>query len=258
MLLFETKSDIIMKRIDVLTLFPAAFTGYLDHSIVGRARQRNIIDIQLHDIREYTYDRHHTVDDYPYGGGAGMIMKPDPVFEAVEGVKNIIGDQDIPVILLSPQGDLFTQDLAAKLANTNNIILICGHYEGIDDRVAEHLADYEISVGDYLLSGGEPAAMVIIDSVVRLIPGAIGSSDSLVEESHCNGLLEYPQFTRPPEYRGWKVPDVLLSGNHQEISTWRRQQSIIRTARRRPDLLKKAVLTEQDRKTIKSIRSINN
>ncbi len=247
-----------MKRIDVLTLFPEAFSGFLDHSIVDRARQKNIVDIQLHDIRGYTHDRHHTVDDYPYGGGAGMVMKPEPIFEAVEDVKNITGAQDIPVILLTPQGELFTQNTAEKLAEMKNMILVCGHYEGIDDRVAEHLATREISVGDYLLSGGEPAAMMIIDCVVRLMPGAIGSSDSLIEESHSCGLLEYPQFTRPPEYRGWKIPDVLLSGNHKEIAAWRRQQSIIRTASRRPDLLQKAVLTDQDRKTIKSIRSTNN
>jgi len=247
-----------MHRIDVLTLFPDAFTGYLSHSIIGRARQRNVVDIQLHDIRAYTHDRHHTVDDYPYGGGAGMVMKPEPLFEAVEDVIRITGYQDSPIILLTPQGELFNQDIAKQLAAVCNLILICGHYEGIDDRVAEHLATREISVGDYLLSGGEPAAMTIIDCVVRLLPGAIGSSNSLAEESHSSGLLEYPQYTRPPEYRGRKVPEVLLSGNHKEISAWRREQSIIRTAKRRPDLLRRAVITDQDRKIINSLEAANN
>jgi tRNA (guanine37-N1)-methyltransferase len=247
-----------MKYIDVLTLFPAAFTGYLDHSIVGRARQRGIVNIRLHDIRDYTHDKHRTVDDYPYGGGAGMVMKPEPVFEAVESVINQVGVPGIPVILLTPQGELFTQELAGKFAGLDNIVLICGHYEGIDERVAEHLVTNEISIGDYLLSGGEPAAMTIIDCIVRLIPGSIGSSDSLIEETHSDGLLEYPQYTRPPEYRGWKVPEILLSGNHQEISAWRREQSIIRTMKRRPDLLKNAILSKQDLKVVRSIEAAHN
>ena len=242
-----------MHRIDVLTLFPEAFTGYLNHSIIGRACERGIVDIKLHDIRAYSHDKHHTVDDYPYGGGAGMVMKPEPIFEAVEAVKSDIGIDNIPVMLLTPQGKLFTQDMADHLSQEQVMILICGHYEGVDERVAEHLVTEQISIGDYLLSGGESAAMVIIDCVVRLLPGAIGSDISLVEESHIGGLLEYPQYTRPPEYRGWKVPAVLLSGNHKEISSWRRNQSVIRTAKRRPDLLEKAELSEVDYQILQSL-----
>jgi tRNA (guanine37-N1)-methyltransferase len=247
-----------MLRIDVLTLFPEAFAGYLEHSIIGRAGLREVVDIKLHNTRDYTHDKHHTVDDYPYGGGAGMVMKPEPIFEAVETIKAGIENTDYPVILLTPQGKLFSQELAGKLARGNNIILICGHYEGIDERVAEHLATDQISIGDYLLSGGETAAMVIIDCLVRLVPGAIGSDVSLEEESHNGNLLEYPHFTRPPEFRGWKVPDVLLSGNHKEIALWRREQSIMRTARRRPDLLKKASLSSAELKRVKSAGLLNN
>ncbi|MDD5313321.1 MAG: tRNA (guanosine(37)-N1)-methyltransferase TrmD [Dehalococcoidia bacterium] len=244
-----------MHRIDVLTLFPKAFNGYIDHSILGRAQVRDIINVKLHDIRGYSHDKHHTVDDYPYGGGAGMIMKPEPIFEAIENVKREIQVDKVPVILLTPQGRLLNQDVAVELSKEQNLILICGHYEGIDERVAEHLSTDEISIGDYLLSGGETAAMVIIDCLVRLFPGAIGSDVSLIEESHVRGVLEYPQYTRPPEYRGWKVPEVLLSGNHQQISAWRREQSILRTMRRRPDLLCRADLSEADHKTIESFRS---
>jgi len=247
-----------MLRIDVLTLFPEAFAGYLDHSIIGRAGMRDVVDIRLHNTRSFTHDRHHTVDDYPYGGGAGMVMKPEPIFEAVESIKTGIEKADYPVVLLTPQGKLFSQELAGKLAMENNIILICGHYEGIDERVAEHLATDQISIGDYLLSGGETAAMVIIDCLVRLVPGAIGSDISLEEESHNDNLLEYPQYTRPPEYRGWKVPDVLLSGNHREIALWRREQSIMRTAGRRPDLLKKASLTREEFERVRSAGLLNN
>jgi tRNA (guanine37-N1)-methyltransferase len=241
-----------MLRIDILTLFPEAFSGYLEHSIVGRAMVKQIVDIRLHNIRSFTHDRHHTVDDYCYGGGAGMVMKPEPLFEAVEWLQGEIGAGDYPVVLLTPQGRLFDQEMAGRYAAFNNLIMICGHYEGVDERVAEHLVTDEISIGDFLMSGGEPAAMVIIDCLVRLVPGAIGSEMSLAEESHVGGLLEYPQYTRPPEFRGWKTPDVLLSGNHREISDWRRRQSILRTARRRPDLLAKAKLTDIELNLVKS------
>ena len=247
-----------MLRIDILTLFPEAFSGYLEHSIIGRALERQVVDIRLHNIRSFTHDRHHTVDDYCYGGGAGMVMKPEPMFEAVEWLHGEIGVGDYPVVLLTPQGRLFDQEMAGRYAAKDNIIMICGHYEGVDERVAEHLATEEVSIGDYLMSGGEPAAMVIIDCLVRLLPGAIGSEISLEEESHVGGLLEYPQYTRPPEFRGWKVPDVLLSGNHKEISDWRRRQSILRTARRRPDLLDKAELTDIDLNLVKSTDLNNN
>jgi len=241
-----------MLRIDVLTLFPEVFAGYLEHSIIGRSIKNNLVDIRLHNIRSFTHDRHHTVDDYPYGGGAGMVMKPEPIFEGVEWIKADSGKEDITIILLTPQGRLFTQELAGKLAKKSNIILICGHYEGIDERVAENLATDQISIGDYLLTGGEPAAIVIIDCIVRLLPGVVGSNCSLVEESHLNNLLEYPHYTRPAVYNGLKVPDVLLSGNHREISLWRRKQRLLRTAIRRPDLLKKAELSKSELEFLRS------
>jgi len=246
-----------MLNIDVLTLFPEAFAGFLEHSIVGRAIGQGIVKIRLHNIRSFAHDKHHTVDDYPYGGGAGMVMKPEPIFEAVESVRTENKALDTQVILLTPQGRLLTQESAGKLAANSNIILICGHYEGIDERVADHLVTDEISIGDYLLSGGEPAAMVIIDCLVRLLPGALGSDVSLAEESHVGGLLEYPQYTRPPGYRGCNVPEILLSGNHKAVADWRRQQSVLRTAARRPDLLPGASLTDADKKLLKS-QGLNN
>lgn len=234
-------------RIDVLTLFPQMFAGLLSCSIIGRAIERGLVDIRLHDIRDYTHDKHHVVDDYPYGGGAGMVLKPEPIFEAVEAVKLELNLSSMPTILLTPQGRLFSQEIARELASYQNIILICGHYEGVDERVAEHLATDEISIGDYLLSGGEIAAMVVVDCVIRLLPGVLGSEVSLVEESHIGGLLEYPQYTRPPVYRGLAAPSVLLSGDHADVARWRRKQSLLRTAKRRPDLIEKAVLSPEDR-----------
>lgn len=235
-------------RIDILTLFPQMFDGFLSCSILGRARERAIVDFRLHDIRDYTYDKHHIVDDYPYGGGSGMVLKAEPIFEAAEAIYEELGQSSVPTILLSPQGRLFNHEIAQKLAHYQHLILICGHYEGIDERVAEHLATDEISIGDYLLSGGEVAAMVVIDCVVRLLPGALGSDMSLVEDSHTYGLLEYPQYTRPAVYRGWSVPSILLSGNHGEIAQWRRQQSLLRTMKRRPDLIEKADLSDEDKR----------
>jgi tRNA (guanine37-N1)-methyltransferase len=246
-----------MLNIDVLTLFPEAFAGFLEHSIVGRAIAQGIVKIRLHNIRSFTHDKHHTVDDYPYGGGAGMVMKPEPIFEAVESLQAQNEGTDLKVILLTPQGRLLTQELAGNLAANSNIILICGHYEGIDERVAGSLVTDEISIGDYLLSGGEPAAMVIVDCLVRLLPGALGSNVSLAEESHVGGLLEYPQYTRPPAFRGSNVPEILLSGNHKAVADWRRQQSVLRTAARRPDLLPGASLTDAEKKLLKS-QGLNN
>ena len=234
-------------RIDILTLFPQMFDGLLNCSIIGRARERGLVDIRLHDIRGYTHDKHHVVDDYPYGGGAGMVLKPEPIFEAVESIKMELGLSAVPTILLTPQGRLFTQGTARELAGYQHLILVCGHYEGVDERVAEHLVNDEISIGDYLLSGGEVAAMAVMDCVVRLLPGALGSEVSLVEESHIGGLLEYPQYTRPPVYRGLAAPSVLLSGDHGEIARWRRKQSLLRTAKRRPDLIEKIVLSPEDK-----------
>jgi tRNA (guanine37-N1)-methyltransferase len=239
-------------RIDILTLFPQMFEGLFSYSIIGRARERSLVDIRLHDIRAYTHDQHHVVDDYPYGGGAGMVLKPEPIFEAVEAVKEA---PSAFTVLLSPQGRLFNHLIARELASYEQLILICGHYEGVDERVAEHLADDEISIGDYLLSGGEIGAMVVVDCLVRLLPGAVGSNASLVEESHVEGLLEYPQYTRPEVYHGWAVPSVLISGNHGAIARWRRQQSLLRTAKRRSDLLAKAVLSEMDRKLLNEVLS---
>ncbi|MBM3119875.1 MAG: tRNA (guanosine(37)-N1)-methyltransferase TrmD [Chloroflexi bacterium] len=237
-------------RIDILTLFPQMFDGFLSCSIIGRARERDIVDVRLHDIRAYTHDKHHIVDEYPYGGGAGMVLKPEPIFEAVEAVKEELGLSSVPTVLLSPQGRLLNHEIARQLAHCQHLILICGHYEGIDERVAEHLATDEISIGDYLLSGGEVAAMVVVDCVVRLLPGVLGSETSLVEDSHTYGLLEYPQYTRPAIYRGWSVPSVLLSGNHGEIAQWRRQQSLLRTIKRRPDLIEKAALSDEDKRLL--------
>ena len=232
-------------RIDILTLFPQMFEGVFDVSIIGKARERGLVDVRLHDIRAYTHDKHHVVDDYPYGGGAGMVLKPEPIFEAVETVKGGDGLSAFTV-LLSPQGRLFNQTIARQLIGYEQLILVCGHYEGVDERVAEYLVDDEISIGDFLLSGGEIAAMVMVDCLIRLLPGAIGSEASLVEESHVDGLLEYPQYTRPEVFRDWVVPSTLLSGNHGEIARWRRQQSLLRTAKRRADLLDKMKLSDID------------
>ena len=241
-------------HIDILTLFPQMFNDVFNYSIIGRARERHLVDIRLHDIRAYTHDKHHIVDDYPYGGGAGMLLKPEPIFEAAESIKEELGFSSVPTVLLSPQGRLFNQKIARQLADYQRLILICGHYEGVDERVIEHLVNDEISIGDYLLSGGEIAAMVVVDCVVRLLPGVVGSEVSLVEDSHTDGLLEYPQYTRPASYRGWVVPSILLSGNHSQIARWRRQQSLLRTAKRRPDLLEKAVLSEEDKKLLDEVR----
>lgn len=237
-------------RIDILTLFPQMFDGLLSCSIIGRAMEHGLVDIKLHDIRAYTHDKHNIVDDYPYGGGAGMVLKPEPIFEAVEGIKGELGSSSVSTVLLSPQGRLFNQEIARKLASCQNLVLICGHYEGVDERVAEHLVSDEISIGDYLLSGGEVAAMAVVDCVIRLLPGVLGSEASLVEDSHIGGLLEYPQYTRPAVYRGWTVPEILLSGDHGEIARWRRQQSLLRTAKRRPDLMEKAVLSPEDKRLL--------
>ena len=233
-------------RIDILTIFPAMFRGPFDESIVKRAVEKGLVEIHLHDIRDYTTDRHRTVDDYPHGGGSGMVMKPEPLFAAVEDVQGKAPGPG-PVILLTPQGRLFNQEIAEELSRRERLILVCGHYEGVDERVREHLATDEISIGDYVLSGGELAGMVVVDAVVRQIPGALGSPLATADDSFAQGLLEYPQYTRPAEFRGLKVPEVLLSGDHGEIARWRRRQSLLRTARRRPDLLACAHLTEEER-----------
>jgi len=233
-------------RIDILCLFPEMFVSPFDCSIIKRARERGLVEVVVHNIRDYTHDKHRTVDDYAYGGGPGMVLKPEPIFEAVESIKKKVDYSGLPIILLTPQGRLFTQQVARELALHQNIMLVCGHYEGVDERVREHLITDEISIGDYVLSGGELAAMVVVDAVVRLIPGVLGSPLSFHSDSHSNGLLEYPQYTRPEVYRSWSVPAVLLSGNHGEIARWRRQQAILRTLKRRPDLAKQANLSTEE------------
>lgn len=242
-------------QIDIFTLFPEMFQGPFGSSIIKRAIEGGIVKIDIHNIRDFTHDRHHTVDDAPYGGGAGMVMKPEPFFEAVESVKPDVSAPNPPVVLLDPQGRLFSQEIAGELAGFEHLVLVCGHYEGIDERVRQHLATDEISIGDYVLSGGELPAMVVVDALVRLLPGALGSELSLDSESHTQSLLEYPQYTRPPEFRGWKVPEVLLSGNHAVIAQWRREQSIKRTLERRPDLIEKADLTPKERGLVEKMKT---
>jgi tRNA (guanine37-N1)-methyltransferase len=220
-------------KIDVLTLFPAMFAGPLDESIVMRARRTGLLDLTLHQLRDYAHDRHKTVDDRPFGGGPGMLLKPEPIFEAVEHLAR----EKTRVILLSPAGRVFNQAIARELAQYDDLLIITGHYEGFDERIREHLADDELSIGDYVLTNGALPAMVVIDAVTRLLPGALGDDESAQEESFSHGLLEYPQYTRPAEFRGMKVPEVLLSGNHAEIAKWRAECSRQRTRERRPDLL---------------------
>ena len=227
-------------HIDILTLFPQMFDSPFSTGIFKRAIERKLVSVNIHNIRDYTHDKHHTVDDYPYGGGAGMVLKPEPIFEAVESIKP--ESEEVPIILLTPQGRLFSQQIALELSKHGRLILVCGRYEGVDERVRSYLVNDEISIGDYVLSGGELAAMVVIEAVVRLLPGVLGSEVSPLDDSHVAGLLEYPQYTRPAVYRGWSVPEVLLSGNHAQISKWRHEQAILRTLERRPELLDKANL----------------
>lgn len=222
-------------RVDVLTLFPAMFAGPLDESIVRRARVAGKLDLRVHDLRGWTHDRHKTVDDRPFGGGPGMVLKPEPLFEAVESLKG----EGTRVVLTSPSGRLFRQELAREWASVPHLIFLCGSYEGYDERVREHLADDDVSIGDYVLTNGALPAMVMIDAVTRLLPGVLGDDASSEEESFSDGLLEYPHYTRPSEFRGWAVPEVLQSGNHAEIARWRRAQAVRRTAERRPDLWEK-------------------
>lgn len=230
---------------DILTLFPGLFAGAFDESIIKRARESGSITIALHNIRDYAAGRHQVTDDTPYGGGGGMIMKPEPIFAATEAVLDEQATA-VPIILLTPGGRLFRQSVARELSRHNRLLLICGRYEGVDERVHQYLATDEISIGDYVLSGGEIAAMVIVDAVTRLLPGVLGDPSATFEDSHAEGLLEYPHYTRPPNFRGHPVPEVLLSGHHAEITRWRRQQALRRTWERRPDILASAHLTEQD------------
>jgi tRNA (guanine37-N1)-methyltransferase len=232
-----------MLRFDIITIFPEFFREVIDCGILRRARNAGLVDITAHDLRQWTTDKHHVVDDRPFGGGDGMVLKPEPIFTGVEALTGASRREEIPaktrVMLLSAQGQVFSQTLAHEIAeNITHVVLICGRYEGVDERVAEAIVTDEISIGDYVLSGGEPAAIVVIDAVVRLLPGALGSETSAVFESFSEGLLDHPQYTRPPEFRGMKVPEVLLSGNHAEIERWRKEAAIAKTRRKRPDLLK--------------------
>jgi len=232
-----------MLRIDIITIFPEFFRDVIDYGVVKRARTAGLVEINSHDLRQWTNDKHRTVDDRPFGGGDGMVLKPEPIFAAVEALTGASKREEYPentrVVLLSPQGKVFSQESAQALADKpTRLILVCGRYEGVDERVAGALVTDEISIGDYVLSGGEPAALVMIDAVVRLLPGALGSDTSAVFESFSEGLLDYPHYTRPPEFRGMKVPDVLLGGNHSDIERWRREAALSKTRRNRPDLLK--------------------
>ncbi|MGI8565819.1 MAG: tRNA (guanosine(37)-N1)-methyltransferase TrmD [Pyrinomonadaceae bacterium] len=238
-------------KFDIITIFPDFFGAVFDYGIVRRARAAVLIEITTHDLRDWAGNKHKTVDDRPFGGGDGMVLKPDPIFEAVESLTGASDAQELAaknarVVLLSPQGRVLTQSLAAELARSERVVVICGRYEGVDERVVEALATDEISIGDYVLSGGEPAAVVLVDTVVRLLPGALGSETSAVNESFSDGVLDFPHYTRPPEFRGMKVPQILLGGNHAEVARWRRRESLRKTRRNRPDLFAKADVSERE------------
>ena len=234
-------------HIDILTIFPEMFTGVMESSIIKRAREQSHVVIETVNFRDFATDKHKIVDDYPYGGGGGMVLKPEPIFRAVEALNR---GQASRVLLMCPQGAPFNQAKAEELAAEEHLIFICGHYEGYDERIREHLVTDEISIGDYVLTGGELPAMVVIDSVVRLLPGVLGNDTSASNDSFSTGLLEYPHYTRPGDFRGMKVPDVLMGGNHKLIDQWRREQSLLRTWKRRPELLRQAPLSEEDEKFI--------
>lgn len=243
-------------RFDVFTLLPEVFTSYLQSSIMLKARQQQALEVVLHHLRNWTTDRHHVTDDEPYGGGGGMIMKPEPLFAAIEGV---LGESpSCPVVLLTPQGRLFTQSVALEYAQLERLALICGRYEGVDERVRQHLVTDELSIGDFVLTGGELPALVVIDAVARLLPGVLGDPEGAREDSHATGLLEYPHYTRPSDFRGWQVPEVLLSGDHGRIGRWRREQALRRTFLRRRDLLQRADLDQADREFISRLSAAEN
>jgi tRNA (guanine37-N1)-methyltransferase len=224
-------------RIDIVTLFPEICRGPLSESIMKRAQENRIVELHIHNLRDWTTDKHHVVDDSPFGGGQGMVMKPEPIYAAVEDLKSQIANRKPQILLMSPAGRRLDQQMAQQLSQESHLIIISGHYEGVDHRVIEHLIDLEISIGDYVLTNGGIAAVVLVDSIVRLLPGTLGHEQSAADDSFSNGLLEAPQYTRPADFRGWKVPEVLLSGNHAEIAKWRKEQAIKRTRENRPDLL---------------------
>ncbi|MFS0751868.1 tRNA (guanosine(37)-N1)-methyltransferase TrmD [Oceanobacillus sp. 1P07AA] len=241
-------------HIDILTLFPEMFHGVFQSSILNKAVERQQFTYELVNFREYSKNKHQKVDDYPYGGGAGMVLTPQPIFDAVEAVKKK-QNSNPRVILMCPQGETLTQQKSEELAKEDHLIFICGHYEGYDERIREHIVTDEISIGDYVLTGGELGAMVVVDSVVRLLPDVLGNQESAPQDSFSTGLLEHPHYTRPADFRGYKVPDVLLSGNHANIATWRKKQSLFRTLNRRPDLLDKIELTDEDNKMLNNNKS---
>ena len=238
-------------RIDYLTLFPEMFEGVLNHSILKRAQDKGMLNVNTVNFRDFAENKHNQVDDYPFGGGQGMVLKPEPIFNALESLQQT---DETRVVLMCPQGEPFTQEKAQELSEAEHLVFICGHYEGYDERIREHLVTDEISIGDYVLTGGELPAMTMTDAIVRLIPGVLGNQQSHEDDSFQDGLLEFPQYTRPREYRGMTVPDVLLSGNHARIDAWRREQRLLRTYRNRPDLLDKAELTKQDQDILKRYR----
>ncbi|MCE9645682.1 MAG: tRNA (guanosine(37)-N1)-methyltransferase TrmD [Chloroflexi bacterium] len=250
-------------QFEVFTLLPEVFPSYLETSIIKRAIERGLINVRVHNIRDYAHDKHHTTDDTPYGGGGGMVMKPEPVFEAIESALGLEADQTppeaasvVPIILLTPQGRVFNQAIAQELSRHERILLLCGRYEGIDERIREHLVTDEISIGDYVLTGGELPALILIDAVARLLPDVLGDPTGAQDDSHAMGLLEYPHYTRPPEFRGWKAPDVLLSGDHKKIDKWRREQALLRTFHKRPDMLEKTDLSKEDKKFIERLKNV--
>jgi tRNA (guanine37-N1)-methyltransferase len=238
-------------RFDVFTLFPEMFPPYLEESILRRASEAKLMEVHVHNIRDWAQDKHKVTDDAPYGGGGGMVMKPEPIFAALEA--GLGAQPTCPVILLTPQGRLFNQSVAEEFSRLDHLALLCGRYEGVDERVREHLVTDEISMGDFVLTGGELPALMLIDAVTRLLPGALGDPEGAQKDSHAGGLLEHPHYTRPAEYRSWEVPDVLLSGDHARIAKWRREQALRRTAERRPDMLAGAKLTEEDKDFLKRI-----
>jgi tRNA (guanine37-N1)-methyltransferase len=242
-------------RFDIITIFPDFFRGVFDFGILRRARASGLVEVAAHDLRAWTHDRHKVVDDRPFGGGDGMVLKPEPIFEAVEslagaGDAGTLREAGKRVVLLSPQGRVLTQELAAELAGSGQVVVICGRYEGVDERVAERLATDEVSIGDYVLSGGEPAAVVLVDAVVRLVPGALGSETSAVNESFTDGLLDFPNYTRPVEFRGARVPEILTGGHHAEVARWRRRAALRKTRRNRPDLFGRLALGEEERAAV--------
>jgi len=240
-----------MIAFDILSVFPEMFQSTLGSSLIKKSIEKGLVEVNLHDIRDYTRDRHRTTDDAPYGGGGGMVMKVEPVANALKGI--IPAGDKTPVILLSPQGETFKQKIAEELSQYSRIVLICGHYEGIDERIREHLIDREISIGDYVLSGGELPAMIVVDAVSRLVPGFVGNSESVLYDSFSTGLLEGPHYTRPREYENWKVPEVLFSGHQKKIDEWRRRESLKRTLQRRPDMLRQTDLTEEDKRMLEEL-----